>query len=76
MIERALECALLAVLLFGDMIIMAACVGPSKARYRVLLEECRAHEREYVRILKESEKTFPILPEQVFGSVGFGEGGH
>lgn len=29
---------------------LAGCSGPSKSRYKELLAECRAHEREYVRI--------------------------
>ena len=56
--------------------LLCGCAGPSKARYKILLSECRQHEREYVRLLKETQTLCPNGAEQGFGTVGFGEGGH
>jgi hypothetical protein len=39
---------------------VAGCAGPSKARYRELLGECREHQREYVRLLKAYSEIEPM----------------
>lgn len=36
--------------------LLNGCAGPSKARYKELLHQCRVHEREYVRLDKELAK--------------------
>lgn len=49
---------------------------PTRERYAELLHECREHYREAERLLRESEKTCPQVPEQTFDGIGFGEAGH
>lgn len=54
---------------------LSGCSGPSKARYKELLGECREHQRAYVRLLKEAGEMCGKAPQQKLGEVGMGEGG-
>ena len=53
------------------------CVGPSKARVKVLLMECREQNRERARIIKAYEQSHCIVhPAQEAGRLGFDEAGY
>lgn len=53
---------------------LTACAGPSKARYKELLHECRIQNRERARIIEEYRKGFN--PEQSYSVVNFNEAGY
>jgi hypothetical protein len=75
---KAMASALLAVFGVWMMALCVAtcgCAGPSRARYKVLLHQCREQNRERGRILQEAAVRCPYLPEQLHGATDFGEAG-
>lgn len=55
---------------------LMGCAGPSKARLKVLLHECRDSNRERLRMLREYENmNCSSHPEQTAGSLEMGLGG-
>lgn len=59
---------------FGLLCVLG-CAGPSKARYRTLLAECREQNQEHLRMLHEYERMCPRGPEQGSGASELGLGG-
>lgn len=65
--------------LLAAFVSLHGCAGPSKSRYKQLLQECRIANRERARMIETmSGKGWHCenVPEQTMGTVDFNEGGH
>ena len=63
-------------LVFCIALYCSACAGPSKARYKILLGECRDQNRERARVIKEFQSRTTDAPEQSYSIITYGETGY
>lgn len=66
-------------LAFAALMTLSGCgtTGPSKARLRELLAQCRDANRQRVKVIKEYEAAdCRVNPAQDFGTINFGEAGN